>query len=176
MSSEKIIFVQPFCLTMGLTNKKLGVFMTKRKKIIIALISIVSLIIVILVFHGMRRFRKWQTYEGRAEIIASKISRYLSLTEEQKTKLMKIKNEIISLRKENKNIREEIKNQFIEQIKGETFNREKVDAILTKINEEREKHKSFILDKMKEFHSILTIEQKNKLANRLDYLFKKYIN
>ncbi len=147
--------------------------MSKKKKISIISISI-FLVSLVLGVYGCKKYRKWRTFEGRADITANKLVRYLDLTDTQKATVMRIKNEIIAKRNENKNFRLEMQRGFIAQVRSSAIDRAKAEKQLKRLFEQKQKLQKFYLDKIIEFHSILTPELRNKLAGKLEKLFKKF--
>jgi len=111
-------------------------------------------------------------YKGMSEKqinkIAESISSKLDLTEEQNKKLTQIKNEIIEKKKDlQPPNREEFKNKLAELVKKEKITADELDNVFEEKHSLHREHQKFFMQKLAEFHSILTPEQKEKLANHV---------
>lgn len=114
--------------------------------------------------------------EKRINWLAKKITSELDLNDDQQITLNRIKEEIMAKQREfrSANKREEHLNRFLDEIKKDSLDRE----VLIKITDERLNHinemRTFLIDKLIEFHAVLTPEQKEKLAEKIIKLYEKY--
>jgi Spy/CpxP family protein refolding chaperone len=138
------------------------------KKIIIPASIVTGLLIVGLVIAGCARHRMCASPEKKAGHIAKHVARQLDLTAEQKVKLDRIKNEIIvktrDLRKDHMRAHTEV----LALVKKQNLSRADVDRVISKREAKFKEMKPFIVSKIVEFHSMLTPEQKNTLAEKME--------
>ena len=116
---------------------------------------------------GMRPGRHLDA--GRAERMVKIISKKLDLTDAQKAGLDKIKDSILAKQKEMEENAERAKS--MEEIAG-IIKSDKIDrAGLIKLIEAKEAQvkgmRDFMIDKLIEFHALLTPEQRQKLAEKI---------
>jgi len=119
-------------------------------------------------FHG----RFCGPPEKRAEMIVEKISDKLDLTDEQVSKLNKIKDDILVKGKVFKKMRTDMHAEAIVQIKSDKVDQIKLNQMLAQREVKMRELRPFIVKKFAEFHSMLTPEQRNKLVEKLEY-FKR---
>jgi len=114
----------------------------------------------------------YKSPEKRAEFIVKKLTRTLDLTRDQVEKLNKIKNEILARTKNFRNDREDLYNQAIALIKSDKLDANALKNWISRHEQIRNELKPFIIDKIIEFHDMLTPEQKNKLAEKMEKLHR----
>jgi Spy/CpxP family protein refolding chaperone len=145
----------------------------------VIIISAVVITIVILLAACRSKFSHCWAHgdpEKKVNWITKKISSELDLNDTQKEKLNSIKEEILAKHSEFKstNKREEHLNRFLEEIKKDSLDRE----FLVEISDEKMQHfeeiRSFAVEKLIEFHAILTPEQKEKLAEKITEFHEKF--
>lgn len=104
--------------------------------------------------------------EKKAEHIVKKLSRKLDLDEEQKANLEKIKDEILAKADELKlkGSMSAIHDEFTSQLRQDTIDQEKINSMLAGKEANMKEMREFLVAKFAEFHSTLTAEQKEKLA------------
>ncbi len=139
--------------------------MTKKGKIWIALG-----LILVLVIGGTSYFYfkyKYSSPEERATWIVDKLGSRLDLSEDQKIKVNKIKDDILIHREKYKGDRKEVISELIAQIESDKVDQDKLNKLLDdKLNKIKES-KSFVVTKLAEFHAILTPDQRIKLVEKL---------
>jgi protein CpxP len=111
------------------------------------------------------------TPEERADFFVSRIASSLDLTKEQVDKVNKIKDELLARTKTSSGERETTYKELIEMVKNDKLNRDSVENFINKREAKMKELKPFIIDKIVEFHYILTPEQRNKVAEKLDKFF-----
>ena len=125
-----------------------------------------------ILFGGCIRKRiMCSTPEQRAEFIVDRISSSLDLSKEQVGKLNKIKEEILARIKSRPNDREAFHNELIGLVKSDKLDRNMIENFIGKREERMKELKPFLLDKLVEFHSILTPEQRNRIVEKLDKFY-----
>jgi periplasmic protein CpxP/Spy len=117
---------------------------------------------------------KEKNFEARVEKIANKISKHLDLNDKQKVELERIKKEIIekkkSLREKSPN---ESREQLIGMIRTEKMDLAKAKATMDISYANRKEMGDFMIEKLVEFHAILTPEQRTKFADKMESFSKK---
>jgi periplasmic protein CpxP/Spy len=111
------------------------------------------------------------TPEQRAEFIVNRISSSLDLSKEQAEKLNKIKDEILARIKSRPNDREAFHNELIGLVKSDKLDRNMIENFIGKREERMKELKPFLIDKLVEFHNILTPEQRNRIVEKLDKFY-----
>ena len=121
--------------------------------------------------HGFSHNR---SPEKKAEYIVAKISSKLDLDENQKTRLNKIKDEILEEAKPHRESKEEFRREAMELLRSDKITEEGVEKLVAKKEAAYKEMKPFIIKKIVEFHSILNTDQKNKLADKMEEFHRKY--
>lgn len=111
--------------------------------------------------------KKPEKFEEKLSQMIDKISDSLSLTQDQKQKTAKIKDEILKKSREIKDPGKEIEEAFTKQIKSDKFNEAELNKIIDSSNAIREEMLRFMISELAKFHAILTPEQRIKLAGIL---------
>jgi protein CpxP len=114
----------------------------------------------------------YKSPEKRAEFIVKKLTHTLDFTKDQVEKLNKIKSEILARTKNFRNDREDLYNQAIVLIKSDKLDANALNNWISRREQIRNELKPFIIDKIIEFHDMLTPEQKNKLAEKMEKLHR----
>jgi len=114
--------------------------------------------------------RPWMSHSPveRAHFIAKRISKELKLNDAQKAVLEKIKLEVIAKWQQNEIERNKLFASVTELIKSENPDRAKIDELQKKHRLLRSNTEDFMLEKILEFHKILTPEQRAKAAEKFD--------
>jgi len=113
------------------------------------------------------------SFEKRANFFVKILIKKLALTPEQQAIANKIKDEIIAKRKENKDIRKKIREEFNTRIKSTNIDKDKLIKFLESFDEKRKEMRNFMLDKLIEFHKVLTPDQRTKFVDLRNKFFKK---
>ncbi len=110
--------------------------------------------------------------EKEADFLLERFARDLDLTEEQREKLNKIKDEILEERKENREKQREEHKEFMDKIvslvKSDKITKEQIYKILEIRDEKMKKMNNFLIDKLIEIHEMLTPEQREEIAEKLE--------
>ncbi|MFH1197570.1 MAG: Spy/CpxP family protein refolding chaperone [bacterium] len=117
------------------------------------------------------------TREKMIEFAMEKISDELQLTEEQQTRLNQIKDEIVTKHKPMQTKMEDAFDFLQSEIKKDRIDETLLKNKMEDIHAGKEEMHSFMLSKFVEFHTLLTKEQKEILAGKLnkfnEYFFNK---
>lgn len=146
-------------------GKKRGV-----KKIVLG--SILALFIVVSaagIGFGMKAkdtFDKFRDH-GPMGFIMGKLADELDLSAEQKTQVDKIRDEIKAKMDERKKDRENHMQEMEQMFRSDNFDKQKALDFAKQRDAERDEMRSFMIDEMAKFHSILTPEQRNKAADKM---------
>ncbi len=110
--------------------------------------------------------------EKRVEKGMKHISWMLDFDKAQDVKLDALKKDVIAKIKDEKPNREATHKEAIELVKKDSLDRATVIKFIDKQIERLNSNKTFIADKIVEFHSILTSDQKKKIAEHMEDRFK----
>jgi hypothetical protein len=138
------------------------------KKVFLAIIGF-GLVASVLNCHNWKN----KSPEERANYMAEKINKHLDLDNNQKELVNKIKLEWIAKHKDlktNFNFKEEI----LPLIKSDKLDDEKLKLISQKMSTNRQEMDKFIIEKFKEFHAVLNKDQKEKMAEHLEKMHKRF--
>jgi len=143
--------------------------MKKRSKLMIA-----SAVIAVsaMAFSACSRCGHDASPEKRAEKGMKHISWMLDFDKAQDVKLNSLKTDVVAKIKEEKPNREAAHKEALELVKKDSLDRAAVVKFIDKQIERLNSNKNFIADKIVEFHSILTSDQKKKIAERMEDRFK----
>ena len=111
--------------------------------------------------------------EKRTQWMMKKFTKDLNLNDSQKEQLDVFKTEMVMKGRE---LRVAYKNTMEEmglQLRSDEFDKEKVEDAISKIKGPQDEFISLFINKLADFHSSLTSEQKKVLAKKLDKM-KKY--
>ncbi len=111
--------------------------------------------------------------EQRAEYAVKHIASKLDLNDEQKAKLEKIKDEVVAKFKEERGKSKGMHEQALALWKQDTVNRADVEKLFAGREDHMKTMRPFIIDKLIEFHGILTPEQRAKAAGIMEEFHKK---
>jgi periplasmic protein CpxP/Spy len=136
-------------------------------------VAVVGLLVVSGIISGgcIRKRIICSTPEQRAEFLVDRISSKLDLTKEQVVKLNKIKDEILARIKTYQSDREIIHKELMEMAKSDKLDRNKLENFINKREARMKDLKPLLIDKIVEFHDMLTPEQKNRIAEKMDKFY-----
>jgi Spy/CpxP family protein refolding chaperone len=142
---------------------------------IVRLMPILGLLAIFILFGGCSAWRG-QPIERKATKIANRISKKLDLTESQKAELNQIKDDIIGKIKSKENVaqRKELRAAFLEMFKGDSLTKEKLMDLYQKKEAEQKGMREFLMDKLVQFHNMLTPEQRTKFVEWIEEYAKKF--
>lgn len=135
------------------------------KKIIIGSLIILFLVTGIVGLGFASGFRDKHRGDGHFRFMLDKVAGELNLTEQQKTEVNKIKDEIKAKMDEKKKSRQDNAAEFEQMFRGDTFDKQKMLDFAKMRETNREEMRTFMVDEMAKFHALLTPDQRNKAAD-----------
>jgi len=142
----------------------------KKRSVVMITAAVVSASAI--AFTGCSRCGHDASPEKRVEKGTKHISWMLNFDKAQDVKLDALKKDVLTRIKEEKPNRTASHKEAIELVKKDTLDRAAVLKFIDKQIERLNSNKTFIADKIVEFHSILTSDQKKKIAERMEDRFK----
>ncbi len=140
----------------------------RRKRIIIASIIVFFLVTGIAGLGFTKGFYDNHRGDGGPmRFIMEMVINDLDLNEQQKAKVEKIKSEIKAKMDSKKENKQKDMTEMEQMFRSDNFDKTKALEISKKHDANREEMKSFTIDQMAKFHSILTTEQRNKAADKM---------
>ena len=97
----------------------------------------------------------------------NKITKDLNLTEQQKTDINKLKDEIKAKRESMKKDRQSPMDDFANAFKQDKLDKETLKSIQQKHEADRQEMKDFMMDELIKFHDILTPDQRNQVVEKM---------
>ena len=120
-------------------------------------------------FHGNPKFRA-----KMGKMMLEHVAGELDLTETQKAELEKIHADI---KAKHESVHDKKKSKIetvLDQVRQDSLDREKLSAVFDGKQQCVEDMQPFLMDKFSEFHAVLTPEQRNKLADKLEEFHTKH--
>ena len=139
-----------------------------KKALTISLIC--AFIVGALVFNGCRS----HSANHKAEFMVDYISETLDLNESQKAQLDGIKEEFLEKAKEMHAKREAMHAEFKTELLKETIDKQRVKELIDQKRAQMTEVVDLAVDRLAEFHSTLTQEQREKLVAKLEYFHEKH--
>ncbi|MBL7713970.1 MAG: Spy/CpxP family protein refolding chaperone [Bdellovibrionales bacterium] len=134
------------------------------RKLGFVVLGIATLGIAPLAFSGCRHHR---SPEHRAEWVVKKIKGELDLTEVQVAKLNSIKDEFLAERKAHDSKRRLAMDEFLKQVRSDKMDTAKIQGLIDERRTHMDQVGPKIVARIAEFHAMLTPEQRNKAADKL---------
>lgn len=97
----------------------------------------------------------------------NKITQDLNLTDQQKTDINKLKDEIKAKRESMKKDRQSPMDDFANAFKQDKLDKETLKSIEQKHEANRQEMKDFMMDELIKFHDILTPDQRNQVVEKM---------
>jgi Spy/CpxP family protein refolding chaperone len=141
----------------------------------VRMMPILGLLAIFILSSGCSRWHS-QPMEKKATKIADRISKKLDLTESQRAELKQIKDEIVAKIKSKENVaqRKEIRTAFFEMFKGDSLTKEKLMDLYQKNEGAQKEMREFLMDKLAQFHKMLTPEQRTKFVDWMEKFAKRF--
>lgn len=151
---------------------KRKLFMSFKSKLFLSMLIAAALLI------AVRGIATAQNMHGFGDdplgMIMGRISESLDLNSSQKQHLEKIKDEIRVKMDSKKQDRENDFEEFAGEFKKGTLDKNKLNELAVKKEKDREEMRNFMLDKLVEFHAMLTPEQRNKVIEEMKNVKEKF--
>ena len=106
--------------------------------------------------------------EKRTQWMMKKFTKDLNLNDSQKEQLDVFKTEMMMKGRELRVVYKNTMEELGLQLRSEEFNKQKVEDAVSKISAPQDEFISLFIEKLADFHSSLTSEQKTILAKKLD--------
>ena len=113
------------------------------------------------------------TMQQRMNFMVDRISQRLSLTPDQQTNLIQIKDGFFSRLKSQQDQRGELGDEFVALIKSDTIDTNKLNDIKLKMKDLNGDLGDYVTRSLVDFHKTLTPEQREKVADWLEKINKK---
>ena len=133
------------------------------KKTIYSLV-ILAIISSLLLISACRHYSP----EKRTQWMMKKFTKDLNLNDSQKEQLDVFKTEMMMKGRELRVVYKNTMEELGLQLRSEEFNKQKVEDAVSKISAPQDEFISLFIEKLADFHSSLTSEQKTILAKKLD--------
>ena len=121
------------------------------------------------IVYAKKKFR-----DGPEGFIMGMIAEKLDLTADQKAAVEKIKDQIKEKMDAKKGNREEMMDEFANEFKKDNMDRNKLKEMDQQREQNMQEMKNFMMDKMIEFHDILTPEQRIKAVDAMKEMKGKF--
>jgi Spy/CpxP family protein refolding chaperone len=139
----------------------------RKRKIVIGIVLVLFVVTGVVGIGFAKNFRDKYRGDGPYGFIMDKIVKELNLNEQQKTEVDKIKNEIKAKMETNRQKKTDNANEFEQMFRSDNFDKQKALDLAKQRDAEREEMRSFFVEELAKFHSILTSEQRNKAADKM---------
>lgn len=147
-------------------------FSTTSSKLIMSVAVIIFIVIAIKGIAMGRHFHKF--HDGPHGFIMEQIIGKLNLDENQKAQVEKIREQIKEKMEANKPDRKNDLDELENEFKKDNLDKNTLKQIFENKDQNREEMKDFMLDKLIEFHKILTPEQRTKAAELMKEMREKF--
>lgn len=137
---------------------------SRKKAVIIALLVVLLVGGIASLGFAKAGFDKFRGH-GPMGFMSERIIKELNLTEQQTAEVNKIKDEIKAKRDANRQKRQDMAMEMENMFRGDTFDKQKAQDFAKQREANREEMRTFMIDEMAKFHSILTPDQRNKAAD-----------
>jgi len=110
----------------------------------------------------------------RADWMTSKIAKHLDLDDQQKAKLMAVRDEMVAARAESQQEHKGIMEDVIAQVKGDRLDQAKLAQLMDRYQAEQKRVMQRVLPKMTEWHATLRPEQKAEAVEHIRKWMDRY--
>lgn len=138
--------------------------MKTKGNIIIIIILLASIITIASCRHG----RHSKAYHGCPDSMIETISTDLDLNDAQKGKLIEFKDELVSKKDKMRTGHLELKEALVAELKSDSFNEDRIKTLLDREQALLDEVTDLFVDRLGEFHSVLTPEQRVMLAAKVE--------
>jgi len=139
------------------------------------LIGVLAVIVIGAVVKGIVGYKiRTAPPEKKAAWIVGKLESKLDLSKVQLVKVNEIKDEILAKRIEVKELRKGFHETMLAQVKADTFDKNKVNNLFTSKEAKIKELRTFMVDKLAEFHAILTPAQRLKAEKYILKYHKRF--
>lgn len=139
----------------------------RKRKIIIGAVLVMFIITGVAGFGFARGFYDKHRGDGPWGFMIGKIAGELDLNDQQKAEVEKIRDEIKAKMESNKPDRNNDMAEMEQMFRSDSFDKQKALDLMKQNDAKRDEMRSFMLDEVAKFHSILTPEQRNKAVDKM---------
>ncbi len=145
-------------------------FMPGKLKFIIPVVVIAFILTsVIGIVYAKKKF-----HDGPHGFLMGMIVEKLDLTSDQKAKVEQIRDQIKERMESKKDDRENLMEEFANEFKKDNLDKNKLRELDQKREQNMQENKDFMMDKIIEFHAILTPEQRTKAVDAMKEMKGKF--
>jgi len=139
----------------------------RKRKIIIGAVLVMFIITGVAGFGFARGFYDKHRGDGPWGFMIGKIAGELDLNDQQKAEVEKIRDEIKAKMESNKPDRNNDMAEMEQMFRSDSFDKQKALDLMKQNDAKRDEMRSFMLDEVAKFHSILTPDQRNKAVDKM---------
>jgi len=154
-------------------KEKKGFLSTTKRKIIFSLIVFLALSASFAGVSFGKKLYHLKT-EGPFGMIIDKVTEGMNLTSDQKTRIANLKHEIKMKMESKKSSHEEKFKALTDEFKKDNLDKAALESMFKQNESERNAMRDFAQDKLMEFHSILTPEQRIQAADKIVKMKEKF--
>jgi len=155
-----------------MSEKIKSMIKTKKAKIILSVCIIFFAFLTVSGIAVGRHFHKF--HDGPGAFLIDRISEKLDLTSSQKTQVEKIKTEIKEKFESRKSDRGNMFEDFANEFRKDNLDKNALKELQSKKEQNKKEMEDFMMDKIIEFHNILTPEQRNKAMDAMKEMGNKF--
>jgi Spy/CpxP family protein refolding chaperone len=144
-----------------------------KKKILISTLIIVFIIAGAAGVAYTQKVRQLRD-KGPMFFLMDRMTKDLNLTEQQKTDVNKIKDEIKAKMESMKKNRTDVMSDFQNAFKQDNLDKKTLEDIEAKREANRTEMKGFFMDELIKFHDILTPDQRAKLVDKMNQMKEQH--
>lgn len=152
--------------------KKTKFFKSTKVKIILSVVIVLFTVVTIKGIAFAKHFHK--LHDGPDGFIIEHLVKNLNLTEVQKAQVERIRDQIKEKMEANKPDRKNDMDDFANEFRKDKMDKNTLKEIHQKNEKKHEEMKEFMLDKLIEFHDILTPDQRNKAIENMKDMKMKF--
>lgn len=143
-----------------------------HKKFIISLIAVVIIFTSVFgIVYAKKKFK-----DGPHGFIIEMLTEDLNLSENQKAQVERLKGEVKEKMESNKPHMESGLEELAVEFKKDQLDKNKLKELSNKREQNKEDMKEFMMEKLSEFHSILTPDQRSKVVDNMKNMKDKFHN
>ena len=110
----------------------------------------------------------------RADRMTSKIAKHLDLDDQQKAKLMAVRDEMLAARAESQQEHKAIMEEVVAQVQGDRLDQAKLAQLMDRHQAEQKRVMQRVLPKVAEWHATLRPEQKTEAVEHIRKWMDRY--
>ncbi len=114
------------------------------------------------------------TPEERADWMTSKIAKHLDLDDQQKAKLMAVRDEMVAARAESQQEHKAIMEEVIAQVQSDRLDQAKLTQLMDRHQAEQKRVMQRVLPKVTEWHATLRPDQKKEAVEHIRKWMDRY--